>query len=139
MMPMNCISWNVGHLTWQEQKYILFYGFGQMPYPEIEQSFGYGCPASTPSLHEMLKIWKNVTHSADPWLETLNSKKLQEYVVKKDGSRLQRTYGSLLQRMIYHYWYITGENLAIRQMLGHKDLPQFVGNIDHQALYIPEG
>ena len=21
MLPMNCISWNVGHLAWQEQKY----------------------------------------------------------------------------------------------------------------------
>jgi hypothetical protein len=41
-MPMNCISWNVGHLAWEEQKYNLFYGFGQMPYPEIDKSFGYG-------------------------------------------------------------------------------------------------
>ena len=31
------------------------------------------------------------------------------------------------------------ENLAIRQQLGHKRLPQFVGNIDRQAPYRPEG
>ena len=24
LLPMNCISWNVGHLSWQEQKYILY-------------------------------------------------------------------------------------------------------------------
>jgi len=43
--------------------------------------------------------------------------------------------GSLLQRVIYHYWYHTGENLAIRQMLGQVNLPEFVGDIDGEAPY----
>ena len=138
LLPMNCISWNVGHLAWQEQKYILYYGLRQMPYPEVDKLFGYGCPASTPSLREMLKTWRSITQATDLWLDTLTSARLEDFVVRKDGIKLQRTYGSLLQRMIYHYWYHTGENLAIRQMLGHTDLPQFVGNIDRQAPYVPE-
>jgi hypothetical protein len=138
LLPMNCISWNVGHLAWQEQKYNLYYGMGQLPFPEFDKLFGYGCPPSTPSLREMLKTWKSITQATEPWLDTLTSTQLQESVVKKDGTKLQRTYGSLIQRMIYHYWYHTGENLAIRQMLGHTDLPQFVGNIDRQAPYVPE-
>jgi uncharacterized damage-inducible protein DinB len=138
LLPMNCISWNVGHLAWQEQKYILYYGMREMPFPEIEKDFSYGAPASTPSLREILKLWQNITVSTSSWLETLTSDKLQELVVKADGTKIQRTYGSLIQRMIYHYWYHTGENLAIRQMLGHTNLPQFVGNIDRQAPYIPE-
>lgn len=138
LLPMNCISWNVGHLAWQEQKYILYYGQGQLPYPKIEKLFAYGAPASTPALQEMLKIWQNITSSGNPWLETITSEKLQEFVVKTDGTKLQRTYGALFQRMIYHYWYHTGENLAIRQLSGHSDLPQFVGNIDRQAPYTPE-
>lgn len=28
--------------------------------------------------------------------------------------------------------------MAIRQMLGHAQLPEFVGNIDDKAPYIPE-
>ena len=48
------------------------------------------------------------------------------------------SFGSLLLRMIYHYWYHTGESLAIRQMLGHADLPEFVGDIDGEAPYRPE-
>ena len=24
-MPMNCISWNVGHLAWQEQRYFVYF------------------------------------------------------------------------------------------------------------------
>jgi hypothetical protein len=109
-----------------------------MPYPEIQERFAYGAPASTPSLRDMLKAWNKITEAATPWLETLTSEKLQQHIVKKDGSLGQPIFGSLLLRTIYHYWYHCGENLAIRQMLGHTNLPQFVGNIDHQAPYIPE-
>jgi hypothetical protein len=34
-------------------------------------------------------------------------------------------------------WYHLGESQAIRQMLGHRDLPAFVGNIN-SAPYAPE-
>jgi hypothetical protein len=37
----------------------------------------------------------------------------------------------------YHYWFHMGEGHAIRQMLGHGELPQFVGNMS-AALYRPE-
>jgi hypothetical protein len=35
----------------------------------------------------------------------------------------------MLLRNIYHYWYHTGEAHAIRDMLGHKNLPEFVGEM----------
>lgn len=38
----------------------------------------------------------------------------------------------------YHYWYHTGENMAIRQLLGHARLGVFVGNIDDKASYRAE-
>jgi hypothetical protein len=136
-MPMNCISWNVGHLAWQEQRYFLFYAQGQMPIPQVDKLFAYGAPASTPSLAEMLAAWSTITQSVDPWLEALTSEKLLQYVVR-DGKTTSYIFGSLLLRLIYHYWYHTGENLAIRQMLGHADLPEFVGDIDEEAPYKPE-
>lgn len=40
-------------------------------------------------------------------------------------------------RNIYHYWFHLGEAHAIRQLLGHTDLPQFVGDMS-EALYRPE-
>jgi hypothetical protein len=46
--------------------------------------------------------------------------------------------GTFLRRTTYHYWYHLGEALAVRQMLGHRDLPDFVGDIDSQAPYRPE-
>jgi uncharacterized damage-inducible protein DinB len=136
--PMNCISWNVGHLAWQEQNYFLYYGQNQLPFPDIEKRFAYGAPASTPALSEMLEAWTAITQAADPWLATLTSEKLSTSFTRKDGRPGQRTFGSLLQRVIYHYWYHTGENMAIRQLLGHTRLAQFVGNIDDKAPYAPE-
>jgi hypothetical protein len=138
LLPMNCISWNVGHLAWQEQRYFLFLGQGMMPYPEVQKTFAYGAPASTPSLREVLAYWRKITQAADLWLESITNEKLQEHFLKEDGQPSEWIFGSLLQRTIYHYWYHTGENLAIRQMLGHSHLPQFVGNIDRQAPYTSE-
>lgn len=135
--PMNCISWNVGHLAWQEQRYWLWFGQGQMPYPEINRLFAYGAPASTPPLDEMLTTWTAITCAADPWLEGLTTASLLEprMVQHRPGPF---TFGNLLLRTTYHYWYHTGENSAIRQALGHTNLPQFVGDIDSDAPYIPE-
>ena len=138
LMPMNCISWNIGHLAWQEQRYFLHFGQGKMLFPDINESFAYGAPASTPPLKEVLSAWKKITSAADPWLDTLTPATLEEHVMVK-GKPTARIYGNLLQRVIYHYWYHIGENLAIRQQLGHKSLPQFVGAIDTQAPYQPEG
>lgn len=135
--PMNCISWNVGHLAWQEQRYFLTMGQGSTPYPEIEVRFASGGPASTPRLAEVLDAWRAITAAADPWLDTLTTATLQEHPVRR-GKPLARFHGNLLQRVIYHYWYHLGENLAIRQQLGHRRLPQFVGAIDDEAPYRPE-
>ncbi len=136
-MPMNCISWNVGHLAWQEQRYFVFYGQSQMLLPQVDKLFAYGAPASTPALDEMWAVWNTITQAADPWLDTLTTEGLKQHVVK-NAKPSRYTFGSLLQRVIYHYWYHIGENMAIRQNLGHTHLPQFVGNIDDKAPYTPE-
>jgi DinB family protein len=135
-LPMNCISWNVGHLAWQEQRYFLKFGQDQILLPELNKQFAYGAPASTPPLDEMLQAWHVITQAADPWLDSLTSKKLQENV--SSSRRNDLIFGSLLQRTIYHYWYHIGENMAIRQNLGHTGLPDFVGNIDDEAPYRAE-
>jgi len=137
LLPMNCISWNVGHLAWQEQRYFLYYAQNTLPFPDIQKSFAYGAPGSTPPLKEMLAVWKQITQMADLWLDNLNTTGLLATVVKGDRPT-NITFGNLLQRTIYHYWYHNGENQAIRQQLGHGKLPVFVGNIDSAAPYRPE-
>ena len=133
--PMNCISWNVGHLADQEQHYWLSAAQGMTPRPELRPAFRSGAPASTPSLAEMLAAWETVTAAADPWLDTVTSDMLLSSVALEGGAR--RVLGNLMLRTIYHYWYHTGENAAIRQQLGHHDLPNFVGTIDREAPYRP--
>jgi uncharacterized damage-inducible protein DinB len=137
LTPMNCISWIVGHLTWQEQRYFLYYAQNQLLLPEVDELFAYGAPASTPALEEMWTAWDTITKAVDPWLDALTTEKLQEHVFR-DGKASPYIFGSLLQRVIYHYWYHMGENMAIRQMLGHVDLPEFVGDIDGEAPYRAE-
>ena len=134
---MNCISWNVGHLAWQEQRYFLTIAQGQTLYGDIEDEFTNGAPASTPTMARVLGAWRAITAAADPWLDTLTSATLQDHP-HRQGKPLARIHGDLLQRTVYHYWYHTGENQAIRQQLGHRRLPQFVGNIDDEAPYRPE-
>jgi len=137
ILPANCISWNVGHLAWQEQRYWLYRGQGVMLLPEIQEKYAYGKPALTPPLAETLAAWKAITEATDPWLETLTSEKLMEQVLA-NGKPIGAIFGSLLLRTIYHYWYHNGENQGIRQALGHTGLPEFVGDIDGEAPYIPE-
>src|SRR5258707_10022956 len=107
-LPMNCISWNIGHLAWQEQRYWLWFGQGEIIAPHIQDQFAYGAPASTPALDEMWEAWQAITEVTDPWLDMLTTAKLQEFVIK-DGQPIDAIYGSLLQRVTYHYWYHTGE------------------------------
>ncbi len=135
--PMNSLGWNVGHLAWQEQRYFLTRAQGITPYPEIQERFAYGAPGTTPELAETLAAWRAITAAADPWLDAVTTATLLEEPVSR-GKPIGTTFGNLLQRVIYHYWYHTGENQAIRQQLGHARLPQFVGNIDDEAPYRPE-
>jgi len=133
-LPMNCISWNVGHLAAQEQRYWLLYAQGQMLLPEVDRAFRSGSPASTPPLDEVWTAWETINAAADPWLDALSAETLLSHVTR-DGTLTNTTFGSMVLRVIYHYWYHTGENAAIRQQLGHAGLPEFVGNIDEEAPY----
>lgn len=133
-LPMNCISWNIGHLAWQEQRYWLWRAQGQKLLPEVNRQFAYNAPASTPPLDEVWQSWEAITTAADPWLDAVTVETLASPVII-GGKESQILYGSLLQRTIYHYWFHLGESMAIRQMLGHEKLPQFVGDIDGFAPY----
>ena len=52
-----------------------------------------------------------------------------------DGRTNAPAAGSQIQRITYHYWSHIGEASAVRQLLGHTRLAQFVGDIESQAPY----
>lgn len=133
LQPMNSIGWMIGHLTWQEQRYWLIRAQGLVLFPHLNERLAYGRPASTPPLAEMWTTWRAVTEAADPWLDALTFDRLQAPLAEGLPS-----VGTFLLRTTYHYWYHLGEAMAVRQMLGHADLPDFVGDIDDLAPYQPE-
>lgn len=133
---MNCLSWIVGHLAWQEQRYWLYRAQGITVVPEVGK-FAYGEPASTPVLSEMWDAWNTIIQAVDPYLESLTTDVLTTFMII-DGKPHVESVGSMLRRVTYHYWYHNGEAQAIRQMLGHTKLPEFVGAIHDEAPYVPE-
>ena len=71
--PMNCISWNVGHLAWHEQRYWLERAQGRILFPNLNEMYAYGAPMSTPALRDMLDAWRQVTQAADQYLDSLTN------------------------------------------------------------------
>lgn len=136
IMPMNCISWMVGHLANQEHRYWVILSQQKEVAPGLYELVGYGKPASTPPLKEMWAVWRKVTAEADEYLATLTSGIMQNYLLR-DGKPVAENIGTLLMRNIYHYWYHTGEASAVRQMLGHAKVPEFVGDMSTTA-YSPK-
>lgn len=136
LTPMNCISWIVGHMANQEQGWWVFLAQGRLLVPGLNDLVGYRKPASTPPLEEMWDAWRIITQTADEYLDTLTTELLQTHLEYKGGRRPE-SIGTMVYRNTYHYWHHLGEAHAIRQMLGHQDLPEFVGDMS-QALYRPE-
>jgi hypothetical protein len=134
---MNCISWTVGHLAWHEQRTFLQRPQDKIIFPELNELFAYGAPMNTPSFKEMMEIWHTITEAADPYLDSLTTETLQTDLLL-NGKPVGQSRGSALRRITYHYWYHIGEIQAMRQMLGHTRLPEYVGNIETEAPYRPE-
>jgi len=136
MGQMNCISWTIGHLASQENQYFVLMAQGKTIQPELRKIAGSGSRSSTPRLDDMWAAWRETTANADVYLDTVTPDILQSHLEWK-GKPLNESVGTMLQRTLYHYWYHIGEIHAIRQMLGHRNIPQFVGDMS-DALYTPE-
>lgn len=126
--PMNCLSWIVGHLASQEHYLWVMVAQGQNIAPDLYKLVGFGQPPSTPPWDEMWATWRAITQAADTYLDTVTGAELGRHFVWRDAE-LPEDVGTLLLRNLYHYWFHLGEAHAIRQMLGHRDLPQFVGDM----------
>jgi hypothetical protein len=104
--------------------------------PGLNELVGYGQPASTPPLDDMWAAWHEITCAADRYLDMLTPEIMQTHL-GWEGRRLPESVGTLIHRNTYHYWFHLGEAYAIRQLLGHRDLPEFVGDMSG-AVYYPE-
>ncbi|MGH2548773.1 MAG: DinB family protein, partial [Thermomicrobiales bacterium] len=73
---MNSISWLVGHLADQEQRYWFQRRGESPPFPDLNALVGYGKPATTPPLDEMLNAWTKITAGSNPYLDSLETPEL---------------------------------------------------------------
>jgi uncharacterized damage-inducible protein DinB len=89
---------------------------------------GFRKPASAPALQEMWSTWKMITQTADAYLDTLAPEILTTHF-EWNGKPWPESVGTMLMRNIYHYWFHTGQALAVRKLLGHQNLPEFVGDM----------
>src|SRR5258708_37986439 len=103
-LPMNCISWNIGHLAWQEQRYWLTRLQGKTPLPHLNELVGYGQPACTPPLAVMWEAWQTITQLADPFLDTLTTETLHE-VHYLDDQQPDSSSCTLCLRLTYNHWH----------------------------------
>ena len=124
---MNSIGWIIGHLAWHEQYYWLERAQGICLFPELNKTVGFNCPASSPSIGKMIETWELVADACDTYLAQLMLTDLALSMTVNCDS-LPFNMGTMLSRVIYHYWYHNGEMQAIRQMLGHSNLPDFVSD-----------
>ena len=131
LLPMNSLGWIVGHLADQEQRYWLERQGRPPAVPGLNALVGYGKPASTPPIGEMRAAWDAVTAATDPFLDALDEAALAVVPAGSSGE----SNGTLLLRVTYHYFYHAGEAQAVRQILGHPNLPDFVGDIGGEAPY----
>jgi hypothetical protein len=76
----------------------------------------------------MISCWEQVTKEVDLLLGKFEPEDLAANVIVADGRELPINKGTMLTRVVYHYWYHLGEMQAVRQMLGHTGLADFVSD-----------
>jgi hypothetical protein len=136
--PMNSIGWIICHLAGQERRFWLIWAQGIMDVaPELNEWGHFEKPANTPPLDGAWAAWHTVAQAVDPFLNSLTQERMLEHLVV-DGERMESNIGTMLRRSTYHYWFHNGEANAIRQQLGHANVPEFVGEIAREAPYRPE-
>jgi hypothetical protein len=137
LMPMNSISWMVGHMAWHERLCWMRRARGLKVEPILD-AFATGRPASTPSFAEMQAAWDRIVANADPYLDGMTTIDL-ERPLEHDPRASAPPAGSQLQYVTYHYWAHIGEVSAVRQILGHTGLAEYVADFTPEAEYRPEG
>ena len=124
--PMNCISWIIAHVA--NQHYGIYVAWAQgKERDERYLPYGYGSPASQPSLEEAMTLWNYACRKADVWLQVATDESMKALPVA--ASPESENMGALTARCIFHTWCHLGEISSIRQILGHKP-PQFVNMYD---------
>ena len=122
---MNAISWIVGHVNipWLFDYALMT----KEPMPALDRLyFGAGADPTPPPLADVRETLAEATALTHAWLANVDDALLSS---KRDfGPLSDENLGTQLMRAVLHTWFHTGEINAVRQMLGHAEIP-FVGKM----------
>ena len=130
----NSPSWMIGHLAFFEQLTWCELAQNKTIYPELKK-YGFGQPATTPSLDDVLPLWHGIMAESDKYLSTLTATEMTQFLKFPNGQKFWDDIGTTILRHTWHYWYHLGEMQALRSGLGHKNLGPYIGNINHLGQY----
>jgi hypothetical protein len=91
------------------------------PEDERFEQYATGRPAIEPSLDDALDMWREAKAKADEWLS-----KATDADMEPAAEHWFENLGTCVMRNTYHYLFHAGEINAVRQLLGHPEIP-FIG------------
>jgi hypothetical protein len=121
---MNAISWTVAHIAghWLHR-------------PAKLTRFAFGSPDPTPpTLAEALGWLEEGRVFMESWLPRAD----EALMVRMPEGTGGENVGTSLIRAVLHTWFHTGEINAVRQMLGHREIP-YVGQVLGAMEWKPAG
>lgn len=94
---MNSIGWIVGHLAWQEQRYLLWRPQKKMLRKDVQTRFTTGGKMSTSALAETLATWREITTASEPFLDALTTAKLMRDLPMPSGKKSGQRQGDAIE------------------------------------------
>lgn len=126
---MNAISWTLGHIAGHWLRVAAYAKQEEQP-GEVLRFFGPAADPSPPPLSDALKLLDDAKASID-WLASADDVLMS--TARGEGFE---SVGTALMRAVLHTWFHTGEINAVRQMLGHAEIPfvgKLIGNLEWRS------
>jgi uncharacterized damage-inducible protein DinB len=127
---LNSIAWMTAHLMNQEHSYWLKprgLALSEVEAFNTETANTKTTDTETkPSFQKAYTLWEHVTTASCDWLGSLSDADLRSHLSGRKSFEIENI-GSLLTRVIGHYYLHIGQITAIRKVLGYE-VPAFVGS-----------
>ena len=129
---MNAISWTVGHIAGHWLSVAAYAEQEERP-SQVKRFLGPDADGTPLPLTDALKLLDDAKKSID-WLGSADDSLLSS---SPAGYLLSReSVGTNVMRAVLHTWFHTGEINAVRQMLGHAEIPfvgRLIGNLEWRS------
>ncbi len=134
LLPMNSISWMGAHMAWHERLIWLHRAQGLSVEPIARSRRDREARDHTAAGRDAGDVAARRSRPPTCYLDGVTTADLEARPAF-DTRAVVPVIGTQMMLITYHYWSHIGEASAVRQMLGHTDLPQWVGDLNAFAPY----